>query len=125
MVQNCDVSGLCWAFVLQDLDMSPFNVCDALLGPRANAAHINERINLMFQDADLMPLFIAENYINMVPASAAADDAARMVPGPRESCAVLGVCVVVFVSYSCAGQQAGHGACSSLMLPHLHARRIW
>jgi len=62
----------------KDLDMSPFNVCDALLGPRANAAHINERINLMFQDADLMPLFIAENYINMVPASAAADDAARM-----------------------------------------------
>ena len=58
--------------------MSPFNVCDLLLNGRTQNS-INDRINLMFQDADLMPLFIAENYINMIPPNVANDSVERMV----------------------------------------------
>ena len=42
----------------KDVDLSPFNAADMLLGPFCSQKHLNERINLMFQDMDLMPLFI-------------------------------------------------------------------
>jgi hypothetical protein len=43
---------------------------------------INDRINLMFQDADLMPLMIAENYVSMIPSGVGLDDPKRMVLCP-------------------------------------------
>ena len=63
----------------KDVDMSPFTVCDLLLNPYAKERSLNDRQNLMFQDADLMPLMIQENYINFKPTLAGTDDAKRMV----------------------------------------------
>jgi hypothetical protein len=63
----------------KDLDMSPFAVMELLLNPFAKDKSISDRVNLMFQDADLMPLMIQENYINFKPTSAGGDEAKRMV----------------------------------------------
>ena len=42
---------------------------------------LNDRMNLVFQDSDIIPLFIQENYINMRP-GAAHSDLSRMVGSP-------------------------------------------
>ena len=42
---------------------------------------LNDRMNLVFQDSDIIPLFIQENYINLRPC-AAHSDLSRMVGMP-------------------------------------------
>ena len=51
----------------KDADISPFKVCDALLGPEGKRLTIADQVNLCFQDMDLIPLLVQENYVNHRP----------------------------------------------------------
>ncbi|KAK3242089.1 replication factor C subunit 1 [Cymbomonas tetramitiformis] len=62
----------------KDLDLSAFTVAEQLLGPDIRRLTVGERIDLMFQDADILPLFIQENYIQMRPTDAGNDEGKRM-----------------------------------------------
>jgi len=40
------------------LDMGPFTAVDKLCSADANRLSVGDRLNLVFQDADIIPLFI-------------------------------------------------------------------
>ena len=46
----------------KDVDMGPFTAVDKLCAANADRLTINDRLNLVFQDADIIPLFIQESY---------------------------------------------------------------
>ena len=54
----------------KDIDMGPFTAVDKLCAPGANTLSVNDRLNLVFQDSDIIPLFIQENYVNYRPYAA-------------------------------------------------------
>ena len=58
-----DVKGLS----KKDVDMGPFTAVDKLCSPSANLLSVNDRLNLVFQDSDIIPLFIQENYLHYRP----------------------------------------------------------
>ncbi|CAL8468443.1 g7983 [Coccomyxa elongata] len=51
----------------KDADMSPFEAGRKLLSLESERLSLNDRIDLVFQDADLVPLLVQENYINHRP----------------------------------------------------------
>lgn len=51
----------------KDLEMSPFEAARRLLGLEAEGLSIGDQIDLAFQDADLVPLLVQENYLNHRP----------------------------------------------------------
>jgi|TARA_B110000967_G_scaffold162196_1_gene168644 replication factor C subunit 1 len=51
----------------KDVDMGPFTAVDKLCSPSANLLSVNDRLNLVFQDSDIIPLFIQENYLHYRP----------------------------------------------------------
>ena len=69
-----DVRG---ASLEKDSDVSPFKVCDLLLGREGREVSLADQVNLVFQDIDLIPLLIQENYVNHRPA-ACGSEAHRM-----------------------------------------------
>ena len=42
----------------KDVDMGPFTAVDKLCSADANRLTVGDRLNLVFQDADIIPLFI-------------------------------------------------------------------
>ena len=60
----------------KDVDMGLFTAVDKLCAPNADRMSVNDRLNLVFQDSDIIPLFIQENYVHYRP-YAAKDRAAR------------------------------------------------
>jgi replication factor C subunit 1 len=50
--------------------MGPFTAVDKLCAPDANRLSVNDRLNLVFQDSDIIPLFIQENYLQYRPYAA-------------------------------------------------------
>ena len=62
----------------KDIDMGPFTAVDKLCAPDANRLSVNDRLNLVFQDSDIIPLFIQENYLQYRPYAAGANDLARL-----------------------------------------------
>lgn len=62
----------------KDLEMSPFEAARRLLDSDAcSGLSLADQIELVFQDADLVPLLVQENYLNHRP-RIAANDSARM-----------------------------------------------
>ncbi|CAK0781580.1 hypothetical protein CVIRNUC_005412 [Coccomyxa viridis] len=61
----------------KDADMSPFEAGRKLLALDSSKLTLNDRIDLVFQDADLVPLLVQENYINHKPVIAK-DEAMHM-----------------------------------------------
>ena len=62
----------------KDLEMSPFEAARRLLDGSACAnTSLADQIELVFQDADLVPLLVQENYLNHRP-NIASDDLTRM-----------------------------------------------
>jgi replication factor C subunit 1 len=59
----------------KDADMSPFECARRLLDGSSSRSNIGERLEMVFQDADLVPLLIQENYINHRPDLAQGNDA--------------------------------------------------
>ena len=53
--------------ITKDADMSPFACAQALLSKDARSMTTNDQINLVFQDADFVPLLVQENYLNHIP----------------------------------------------------------
>ena len=54
----------------KDVDMGPFTAVDKLCAPNADRMSVNDRLNLVFQDSDIIPLFIQENYVHYRPYAA-------------------------------------------------------
>jgi len=52
----------------KDADLSPFAAAQILLGYEAKGMPLSKQMDLVFQDADLIPLLIQENYVNHRPA---------------------------------------------------------
>ena len=61
----------------KDVDMGPFTAMDKLTNRDAGLLTVTERLNLVFQDSDLIPLFVQENYLQYRP-FAARNDAERL-----------------------------------------------
>ncbi len=57
----------------KDADLSPFAVASTLLGFEGAQLSVADQANLMFQDMDLIPLLIQENYLNHRPKVAGSD----------------------------------------------------
>jgi len=63
----------------KDLEMSPFEAARRLLDPEACAGlSLADQIELVFQDSDLVPLLVQENYLNHRPRMAGYDETARL-----------------------------------------------
>ena len=54
----------------KDTIMSPFDAARNLLSTEAGKYSISERLEMVFQDADLVPLLVQENYVNHRPSHA-------------------------------------------------------
>lgn len=61
----------------KDLEMSPFEAARRLLSVDGEALSLGDQIDLVFQDLDLVPLLVQENYVNHRP-RLAKDDAQRL-----------------------------------------------
>ncbi|KAL6776732.1 RFC1 [Auxenochlorella protothecoides x Auxenochlorella symbiontica] len=61
----------------KDLEMSPFEAGRRLLGYEGEGLSLSDQTDLVFQDADLVPLLVQENYINHRP-KIAQNDTMRM-----------------------------------------------
>lgn len=55
---------------MQDFDQSPFECARKLLDGSSASLRLGDKIDLAFQDMDLVPLLIQENYLNHRPALA-------------------------------------------------------
>ena len=60
----------------KDLEMSPFEAARRLLSFEGEGLSLSDQIDLVFQDADLVPLLVQENYVNHRP-KIAQNDAMR------------------------------------------------
>lgn len=58
----------------KDSDTSPFEVARMLLSLETERLPLGKKMDLVFEDADLVPLLIQENYVNHRPAVATNDD---------------------------------------------------
>jgi len=54
----------------KDTIMSPFDAARNLLSTEAGKFSVSERLEMVFQDADLVPLLVQENYVNHRPSHA-------------------------------------------------------
>lgn len=61
----------------KDLEMSPFEAAKQLLDSEGSRLSLSDQIDLVFQDADLVPLLIQENYVNHRP-RIAPDEATKL-----------------------------------------------
>lgn len=61
----------------KDFEMSPFEAARQLLSPEGSRLSIGDQVELVFQDMDLVPLLVQENYLNHRP-NLARNDAMRM-----------------------------------------------
>ncbi|GMH33613.1 hypothetical protein BSKO_01447 [Bryopsis sp. KO-2023] len=52
--------------VRKDSDCGPFKAADQLLSPGGSKAPMSDRLDLVFQDMDLVPLLVQENYLNHI-----------------------------------------------------------
>lgn len=57
----------------KDLELSPFEAARRLLSPEGNELSLADQMELVFQDHDLVPLLVQENYINHKPRIAGND----------------------------------------------------
>jgi replication factor C subunit 1 len=57
----------------KDLELSPFEAARRLLSPEANELSLADQMELVFQDHDLVPLLVQENYVNHKPRIAGND----------------------------------------------------
>ncbi len=51
----------------KDFEMSPFEAARKLLTPEASTLSLSDQLDLVFQDMDLVPLLVQENYLNHNP----------------------------------------------------------
>lgn len=51
----------------KDMTMSPFTCARELLDSGSVRMKVGERLDLVFQDADMVPLLVQENYLNHRP----------------------------------------------------------
>eukprot|EP00271_Cylindrocystis_brebissonii_P022485 TRINITY_DN8672_c0_g1_i1.p1 TRINITY_DN8672_c0_g1~~TRINITY_DN8672_c0_g1_i1.p1 ORF type:complete len:642 (-),score=151.06 TRINITY_DN8672_c0_g1_i1:634-2475(-) len=52
---------------VKDQELSPFTAADKLLSNACKRVPLGDQIDLVFQDADLVPLLVQENYLNFRP----------------------------------------------------------
>lgn len=69
----------------QDFDQSPFECARKLLDGSSGALRLGDKIDLVFQDMDLVPLLIQENYLNHRPNMAGSEQQRLKVRGPAGS----------------------------------------
>ncbi|KAG1679124.1 hypothetical protein FOA52_000479 [Chlamydomonas sp. UWO 241] len=60
--------------VAKDADRSPFECAAQLFQPASQHLSMNDRLDMVFADADLVPLLVQENYINHAPMIAGNDE---------------------------------------------------
>lgn len=65
----------------KDLEMSPFEAARRLLSFEADGPSISDQMDLVFQDPDLVPLLVQENYPNHRPKIAQNDTMRLQVKG--------------------------------------------
>eukprot|EP00850_Spirogloea_muscicola_P018255 SM000165S02216 [mRNA] locus=s165:238181:243560:+ [translate_table: standard] len=70
-------------------ELSPFIAADRLLGMSKNLT-MDDRIDLVFQDADLVPLLIQEDYLNYKPASCRSDHQRLECVARAADCVAIG-----------------------------------
>lgn len=51
----------------KDYEMSPFEAARKLLSPESASLSLSDQLDLVFQDMDLVPLLVQENYLNHRP----------------------------------------------------------
>jgi len=66
----------------QDFDMSPFECARKLLDGSQAALGLGAKMDLVFQDMDLVPLLIQENYVNHKPNLGVAEEQHMRVRQP-------------------------------------------
>lgn len=77
----------------KDFEMSPFEAARKLLSMEAQHLSLGAQSDLIFQDMDLVPLLIQENYLNHRPVIATNDQIRMQV---QESvCVSQGCCLMV------------------------------
>lgn len=64
----------------KDFEMSPFEAARKLLSMEAQHLNLGAQCDLIFQDMDLVPLLIQENYLNHRPVIATNDQMRMQVP---------------------------------------------
>ena len=52
---------------IKDFEMSPFEAARKLLSPESTSLSLSDQLDLVFQDMDLVPLLVQENYVNHRP----------------------------------------------------------
>ena len=67
---------------LQDFDMSPFECARKLLDGSQASLGLGAKMDLVFQDMDLVPLLIQENYVNHKPNLGVAEEQHMRVRQP-------------------------------------------
>ncbi|GAB4817566.1 hypothetical protein N2152v2_004612 [Parachlorella kessleri] len=57
----------------KDFEMSPFEAARKLLSPDCDSLSLGDQLDLVFQDMDLVPLLVQENYVNHRPRLASSE----------------------------------------------------
>ncbi len=71
--------------------MSPFEAARKLLDADSARLSLGDKAELVFQDMDLVPLLIQENYVNHRPA--ACGNEAQQMQVCQDFCSILAECV--------------------------------
>ena len=77
----------------KDFEMSPFEAARKLLSMEAQHLSLGAQSDLIFQDMDLVPLLIQENYLNHRPVIATNDQIRMQVPAWISSPTAISPCV--------------------------------
>lgn len=91
----------------QDADMSPFEAARKLLDADSARLSLGDKAELVFQDMDLVPLLIQENYVNHRPA--ACGNEAQQMQVCQGFCITFAKCVDARPRGSVCTEAAGEG----------------
>jgi replication factor C subunit 1 len=78
------------AATAKDTEMSPFEAARRLLDSEACSLSLSDQMDLVFQDADLVPLLVQENYVNHRPRVAQTDALRLAVLAKAADCISVG-----------------------------------
>lgn len=86
----------------KDFEMSPFEAARKLLSMEAQHLSLGAQSDLIFQDMDLVPLLIQENYLNHRPVIATNDQIRMQVQGSvrvDQGCCYIIVCTTCIFTH--------------------------
>lgn len=92
----------------KDFEMSPFEAARKLLSMEAQHLSLGAQSDLIFQDMDLVPLLIQENYLNHRPVVATNDQIRMQVQGSvhvSQQCCYIIACTTYKFSQVCSYTQ--------------------